>query len=141
MKNVDAMMSSRRRDWETPPELFDALDDEFGFTLDAAATYDNAKCIRYLTDALDVRWRGHGGAIWCNPPCSVGLGAWVRKGLAESQQGETVVMLIPSRTDTRWFHDCILDRAEVRFLRGRIRFVGAPFTAPFPSMVVIWRPA
>lgn len=69
-----------------------------------------------------------------------GLGEWIAKGAAEAARGSVVVMFVPSRTDTRWFHDHVYGKAEVRFLRGRVRFVGATQPAPFPSMLVIFRP-
>jgi site-specific DNA-methyltransferase (adenine-specific) len=133
------VLSRGRDDWGTPPDLFAALNAEFGFTLDPCALPDTALCARYFTpddDGLAKSWAGH--VVFCNPPYSK-LRAWVAKALRESQQPDTtVVMLIPARTDTYAFHDYILDRAEIRFVRGRLRFVGAVNGAPFPSAVVIF---
>lgn len=78
--------------------------------------------------------------MFCNPPYGRVIGDWVKKAYEEAQKPETiVVMLIPARTDTRWFHEYIYGKAEVRFIRGRLRFGGSNQNAPFPSMVVIFR--
>ena len=133
------LMSSDRGDWETPQDFFDALDAEFGFTLDAAASPLNAKCARYWTeedDALIQRWEG---VVWCNPPYGRVVGDFVKKGFEEAQKGATVVMLLPARTDTRWWHDWVMRAAEIRLVRGRLRFVGAKSSAPFPSAVAVFR--
>lgn len=135
-----AACTSMREDWETPQALFERLDAEWHFDLDAAATPGNAKCERYLTpadDALSVPW---GGVVFCNPPYGRELRQWVEKARGEADSGRaTVVMLIPARTDTSYWHDLIFGRAEVEFLRGRVRFEldGVPMdSAPFPSAVV-----
>lgn len=134
--------SSKRMDWETPTALFDQLDAEFHFTLDAAASHDNHKCSRYFTaedDGLAQSWAGE--TVFCNPPYGRELTRWVEKAWREAQApATTIVLLIPARTDTKWFHSYIHRRAEIRFLKGRIRFeVGgvACDSAPFPSMVVV----
>ena len=137
------MLSSSNRIWETPPELFKELDDEFHFTLDACATEDNAKCKQFFTekdDALTLEWPS--GVIWCNPPYGRGIGLWLWRGAkATTEHGATVVFLLPSRTDTLWFHTWHgAGRVEVRFIKGRIKFVGADHPAPFPSMLMIFRP-
>lgn len=137
----DALYSSEVSTWETPPTLFRGLDEEFRFTLDAAASTENAKCLRFFSEtdnALNQPWAPH--KVWLNPPYGRTVGAWVRKARDEADAGAVVVMLLPVRTDTRWFHDHVLGRAEVRFLRGRVKFVGAQAGAPFPSMIVIFRP-
>ena len=137
-------LSTGKDDWETPQEFFDALDAEFHFTLDACATPENAKCARYFTpeqDGLRQDWQGE--TVWCNPPYSQkkpGQKAWIQKCHDEAQKpGTTCVMLIPARTDTKAFHEYIYRQAEVRFVRGRLKFGGAKSGAPFPSMVVIFR--
>lgn len=140
--NTEVMFSSKSDCWETPQDLFDELDAEFGFTLDVCALPENAKCERYFTpedDGLSQDWTG---VCWCNPPYGRQIGRWVRKAFFSSVHGATVVMLLPARTDTSWFHDYILHRSEVRFLRGRVRFRagGADIDrAPFPSMLVIFK--
>lgn len=143
MNNV--FFSSVKTDYCTPQHLFKQLDDEFHFVLDAAASSTNAKCANFYTaeqDALQQSWNV-GGAVFCNPPYGRNLRGWLEKAYQEHQSGAgTIVMLIPSRTDTTYFHDFILGKAEIRFLRGRLKFTdetGKPFnTAPFPSMIVIY---
>ena len=132
-------------DWCTPQAFFDLLDSEFHFALDAAATEENAKCKRFFTqeiDALSQSW-DCGGAVFCNPPYGRQLGKWVAKAYKEHiRTNATIVLLIPARTDTSYFHDYILEKAEIRFLRGRLKFEdehgNAGDAAPFPSMVVIY---
>lgn len=133
------MFSSKTDQWATPQDFFDKLDAEFHFTLDAAADETNHKCERYYDKAHDGLENSWGGVTFCNPPYGREIGKWVRKGYEESQKGATVVMLLPARTDTRWFHDYIHGKAEVRFIRGRLRFGDGKNSAPFPSMVVVYR--
>ncbi len=131
-----------RQDWETPADLFARLNAEFHFTLDAAANAANAKLPAYFTaeqNSFQQDWGSH--VVWLNPPYDGTLSAWVQKARHAADRGATVVCLIPARTDTRWWHAEVEGRAEVRFIKGRIRFVGAPFNAPFPSCLVIFRPA
>jgi phage N-6-adenine-methyltransferase len=144
--NTSAMFSSATDDWATPQWLFDELNAEFGFKLDACATAENAKCGTWYdreTDALKADWSKVGnegpGAVWCNPPYGRVIGLWVDKARETAKQGRTVVCLLPARTDTRWFHDHIHNQAEIRFLRGRLKFGGSKNSAPFPSMIVVFR--
>jgi phage N-6-adenine-methyltransferase len=142
MAKMDVHFSSEKMDWETPQDFFDKLNEEFHFTLDGAASDYNHKCVKYFTEAdnsLIQDWSGE--TVWLNPPYGrILLPKFVKKAYEEGQKpGTTVVMLIPSRTDTRYFHDYILNKAEIRFLKGRLKFVGAKDAAPFPSMVVIYR--
>lgn len=142
-----ALLSSNNLSWCTPPELFAELDREFHFDLDPAATDKSAKCAKYYTpadDGLSKDWGGY--RVFCNPPYGRHIQDWVRKGYEESQKPDTlVVMLKPARTDTSYFHDYIFGgkAAEVRFLRGRIKFTdedgNAKDSAPFPSAVIVWR--
>ena len=139
--NTKVLYSSKEEKWATPQDFFDKLNDEFHFTLDAAASPDNAKCPVYFTeeqDGLAQSWEGH--TVWCNPPFCRKTGAWVKKAYEEHQRtGCTVVMLLPSRTDVRWFHNYILGKAEIRFIKGRLKFGENKNSAPFPSIVVIYR--
>lgn len=139
--NTKVLFSSKEEKWATPQDFFDKLNDEFHFTLDAAASPDNAKCANYFTeeqDGLAQSWEGH--TVWCNPPYCRKTGLWVKKAYEEHQRtGCTVVMLLPSRTDVKWFHDYILGKAEIRFIKGRLKFGGNKNSAPFPSIVVIYR--
>lgn len=127
-----------RDDWETPPDLFSLLDAEFGFTLDVCATRANTKCPRYFSptdNGLGQRWQG---VCWMNPPYSQ-IRQWLAKACDEARRGVLVVCLVPARTGTRWWWD-YARRGEVRFLPGRLRFVGSKHSAPFPSAVVIFGP-
>ena len=143
MNGHDHVVFSKGTDeWETPRDLFDALDAEFHFTLDACATTENHKCGRYYTpedNGLSKDWSGE--CVWVNPPYSK-IGAWVEKCYREGTKDNTIVVaLIPSRTDTKYFHKFILHRCEIRFIRGRLKFNNAQNPAPFPSMIVIFRGA
>lgn len=136
--NTDVMFSSRKQEWGTPQDLFNRLDEEFCFTVDVCANADNAKCGKYWTeedDGLSKSWEGE--RCFMNPPYGREISKWVEK--ARFSNRCTVVCLLPARTDTRWFHDYILGVAEIRFIKGRLRFQGAKNSAPFPSMIVIYR--
>lgn len=139
--NTEVLYSSKEEKWATPQDFFDKLNEEFHFTLDVAASPDNAKCPVYFTeeqDGLAQSWEGY--TVWCNPPYCRKTGLWVKKAYEEHQRtGCTVVMLLPSRTDVKWFHDYILGKAEIRFIKGRLKFGGSKNSAPFPSIVVIYR--
>lgn len=136
-----ALYSSEKDDWETPQEFYDRLDEEFGFTLDPASSDENHKCEKHFTkkeDGLLKSWQGE--TVFCNPPYGRQIAPWVEKGYRESRDEDTmVVMLLPARTDTRWFHDHIYGKAEIRFIKGRLKFGDSKNSAPFPSMVVIYR--
>ena len=136
--NSAVFYSSKTDMWATPQDFFDALDAEFHFTLDACAVKENAKCEAYYTpeqDGLDKPWTGR---VWCNPPYGRNVGQWVKKAHDTASGGGFVVMLLPARTDTRWFHDYIYGKTEVRFIKGRLKFGSCQNAAPFPSMVVIF---
>lgn len=127
--------------WETPQDFFDELNKEFGFDLDPCATLETAKCDKYFTekdDGLAQDWGGY--TVFCNPPYGREISKWVEKCHNEAQKpNTTVVMLIPSRTDTKYFHEWIYHKAEIRFIKGRLKFGDAKNSAPFPSMVVIFK--
>ena len=138
--NTELMFSSKTDLWETPKDLFDKLNKEFHFALDVCATPENAKCEEFYTkeqDGLKQPWKG---TVWCNPPYGRQIGEWVRRAFLASVSGSTVVMLLPARTDTKWFHEYIYGKAEIRFIRGRLKFGGSKNSAPFPSMVVVFMP-
>lgn len=138
--NADVMFSSKTDLWETPKDFFDKLDAEFRFNLDVCALPENAKCAAFYSPDVDGLSQPWYGRCWCNPPYGRQVGRWVAKAAQSAAEGATVVMLLPARTDTAWFHDYIYGRAEVRFVRGRLKFGGSRNSAPFPSMVVIFRP-
>ena len=118
-------LTSDRTDWETPRELFDRLDEFWHFDLDAAASDTNHLCADYYTketDGLAHSWAGR--RVWCNPPYGKQIADWARKAYEETRDGRTlVIMLVPARTDTRWYHDYIQGHAaEVKFIRGRLKY-------------------
>lgn len=132
---TSGLFTSNTPEWETPQDFFDKLDAEFHFDLDVCANDSNHKCDKYYTqeqDGLKQKWEG---MVWCNPPYGREIGKWVK---ACSEYGNAV-MLLPARTDTRWFHDYIYGKGEIRFIRGRLKFGGSSNSAPFPSMVVVFR--
>lgn len=146
---TDVALSSNDETWRTPRSLFDSLDEEFGFSLDAAALSssalvpgnwfgpDHVDPVR--RDCLTVNWLEYsgGGSVFMNPPYGRKIGLFMAK--AASYSDLRVVCLVPARTDTAWFHDYVFDRgASVRFLRGRLKFNDGPNAAPFPSAIVIY---
>lgn len=137
--NNEVMFSSRADDWETPQWLFDQLNAEFGFTLDVCATPDNAKCERYYTKAEDGLAQDWSGVCWMNPPYGREIGRWIEKAYESSLGGGTVVCLLPSRTDTKWWHDYCMKATDIRFIKGRLKFGGSKNSAPFPSVIVIFK--
>lgn len=135
--------SSDRDNWETPQAFFDKLNERFGFTVDVAADHLNHKLERYFTkedNALALSWGGE--RVFCNPPYGRDIGKWVKKAYDETREGNAlVVMLIPARTDTSYWHDYIFGTAKVEFIRGRLKFERdgiATDAAPFPSAIVIF---
>lgn len=142
MKGIEPLTSSQSDEWTTPEWIFKQLDDEFGFNLDPCCTHDSALCERHYTKEEDGLKKSWGGAtVFVNPPYSQ-ISKWVEKSYTESlKPGTLVCMLIPARTDTKYFHDYILNRSEVRFIKGRLKFSESKNSAPFPSMVVIFRSA
>ena len=134
--NREVMFSSKTDLWETPQDFFDKLNEEFHFQTDVCALPENAKCENFYTPEQDGLAQEWSGTCWCNPPYGRQIAKWVRNA---SEFKATTVMLIPARTDTAWFHDYIYGKAEVRFVRGRLKFGEAKNSAPFPSMVVVFR--
>ena len=142
--NNDLMFSSKTCEWATPQDFFDRLNAEFKFTLGPCASAENHKCDKYYTkaeDGLIQDWSGE--TVFCNPPYGREIGRWVCKCFHEVFDGKCpcAVMLIPARTDTRWFHDYIYNKAEIRFIPGRLKFNSQKNSAPFPSMVVVFQQA
>ncbi len=125
-------------DWPTPQSLFDALDAEFGFTLDVCADESNHKCERYFDrekDGLSQDWTGE--RCFMNPPYGRAIGLWVKKAADASEAGTLVVGIVPARTDTRWWADHVTRASEVRLVTGRVHF-GDKGPAPFGSAIVVW---
>lgn len=121
--------SSLRMDWKTPKAVYQILDAEFRFDHDPCPA-------NYTVDGLETDW---GGVNYVNPPYGRELPKWVEKSYEQWQKGKTVVMLIPSRTDTRWWHDFCMKATEIRYIRGRLKFDDQPNPAPFPSAIIIFR--
>lgn len=136
-----AAMTSNNDEWETPQTLFDRLDAIHHFTLDPCSTHENAKCVKHYTrdeDGLAQSWAGE--VVFCNPPYGRQVSKWVKKCHDEAAHAK-VVMLIPARTDTAYFHDYIYGKARIEFLRGRLKFERGGQSlqsAPFPSMLVYY---
>lgn len=138
---MNVHFSSKTVEWETPQELFDQLNNEFNFQFDVCASKENAKVGRFWRkddDGLSKNWKEIKGWKWMNPPYGREIGKWVKKA---AESGKTVCLL-PARTDTRWFHEYIYqtyDAVEIRFIKGRLKFGNSKNSAPFPSMIVIFR--
>jgi site-specific DNA-methyltransferase (adenine-specific) len=134
--------SSQTPEWPTPQWLFDALDKEFGFTLDPCSTHTNAKCAKHYTredNGLLKSWSDE--VVFMNPPYGDAIANWMAKAHgAAMHEGATVVCLVPSRTDTAWWHRFSM-KHEIRFLRGRLKFGDGKNSAPFPSAIIVMRPA
>ena len=133
------MPPSQTDNWATPKALFDELNAQHKFDVDVAASSFNHLCKEWFgldhpdesrRDGLTGNWEGH---VWCNPPYGRVIKDWVLKA---SQHYDLVVMLLPARTDTKWFHDLVLPNADVRFIKGRLKFGDSVTAAPFPSMIV-----
>ena len=127
-----------RTDWETPQWLFDQLEREFHFTLDVCATAHNTKCFNYYSEgSLGRVWTG---VCWMNPPYGKEISDWVEAAYSVATAGlATVVCLLPARSNNSWWKWVI--QGEVRFIRKKLQFVGAPFVSMFPNVIVVFRPA
>ena len=133
--------SSRTDEWSTPADFFERLNKKFAFTLDPCSTHENAKCEKHFTKAEDGLSKDWGKeTVFMNPPYGRAIGRWMEKALRASRNGATVVCLVPARTDTNWW-DRFAVKGEVTFIRGRLQFGDAKHPAPFPSALVVFRPA
>lgn len=133
------LFSKESDEWPTPQWLFDSLDREFGFTLDPCTNGENHKCEKFYTrlqNGILCDWGTE--TVYMNPPYS-DIKSWMAKAYGSAQEGATVVCLVPSRTDTEWWHRYAM-KGEIRFIKGRLTFDGAEHNAPFPSAIVIFRP-
>ena len=137
--NTGVMFSSKTDQWATPQKFFDQWNSKYEFTLDVCADASNAKCANYFTEEQDGLKQEWTGRCWMNPPYGRSIDKWVRKAYYESQKDNClVVALLPARTDTKWFHEYILHKAQVIFVKGRLKFGDSKNSAPFPSMVVVF---
>ena len=149
-KTQETMFSSKSEEWETPGDFYDRLHKQYKFTLDPCATPKTAKCEKYYTkedDGLSKNWSGH--SVFVNPPYGREIKKWVEKSYEESRKKDTtVVMLIPARTDTKYWHEYCMHADVIFFVKGRLHFknkVIADYTgktktspAPFPSAVIVF---
>ena len=139
-----ALFSQDNKEWRTPKSLFNELNGIYHFKMDACTTEDNPLgtpffCWKGGLDGLKQKWVG---PVYCNPPYGRDIVKWIQKAVYEQGRGVTTVMLLPARTDTKWFHDYLYDDPyiEIRFIKGRLKFNDGKVPAPFPSMIVIFRP-
>ncbi|WP_196591936.1 DNA N-6-adenine-methyltransferase [Pectinatus frisingensis] len=140
MSDLAVHFSSKTDEWETPWDFFEKFNAEFHFKLDVCATVQNTKCCEWFDKKLDgLKQEWPPCACWMNPPYGREIGKWVKKAYESSLNGSTVVCLLPSRTDTKWWHDYCM-KGEIRFIRGRLKFGCSKNAAPFPSAVVIFNP-
>jgi hypothetical protein len=130
MKNIKVHFSSIRLNWRTPKAVYQILDAEFGFDFDPCPPKPSF-------DGLNVEW---GNVNYVNPPYGRQIGRWLQKGYKSFLNGKTVVFLVPSRTDTKWWHDYCMKASEIRFIKGRLKFDNQSNNAPFPSALVIFKP-
>lgn len=129
MFNTKGLMSSCRTNWKTPKDLYKSLDKIFRFDFDPCPPNPDF-------DGLSIEW---GNCNYVNPPYGTVIKKWIKKGFEESQKGKTVVMLIPSRTDTQYWHDYVMKAKEIWFIKGRLKFDGLEGSAPFPSAIIIFK--
>jgi phage N-6-adenine-methyltransferase len=132
---INVHFSSATDLWETPKEFFNKYNALYRFELDVCATPQNAKCPRFFTesdDGLNQTWTG---SCWMNPPYGRAIGLWMEKAYTSFKAGATVVCLVPSRTDTNWWHNYAI-KGKIEFIKGRLKFGGHKNSAPFPSAVV-----
>jgi phage N-6-adenine-methyltransferase len=143
-KTMKTMFSSKTEEWETPQKLYDHLNLQYNFTLDPCATSKTAKCENYYTiedDGLNKNWEGE--IVFMNPPYGRDIKHWIKKAYEEGQKPNTmVVCLIPSRTDTKYWHEYCMKAWKINFVKGRLKFkndAAASNAAPFPSAVVVFK--
>jgi len=134
-----ALFSSETDIWPTPDYIFSHWNAKFNFTTDVCALPSNAKCAHFYSPEIDGLIQEWTGICWMNPPYGREIGKWIKKAYESSLSGATVVCLIPSRTDTAWWHDYVM-KGEIFFIRGRLKFGNAENSAPFPSVIVVFRP-
>lgn len=147
--NTEVMFSKQSDEWYTPQDFYDNLDEKYQFVFDLAASKENCKTSDGFTkeeNALDQDWAiithdciesGLSGWLWCNPPYSM-CKEFVDKAYSEMLQGAKIIMLLPSRTDTKYFHNFIYKKegVSIEFIKGRLKFGDSKNSAPFPSMIV-----
>jgi phage N-6-adenine-methyltransferase len=129
--------SSKSDLWATPQDFFNKYNDVYNFEIDVCANFQNAKCKIYFDieqNGLNQEWIGR---CWMNPPYGRDIGKWMKKAYESSLLGAVVVCLVPSRTDTKWWHDYAM-KGNIEFIKGRLKFGGHNNSAPFPSAIVVF---
>ncbi len=140
MNHKVVCFASTHEEWPTPLEFFKQLNDVYNFTLDPCCTHTSAKAPTFFTkkqNGLIQDWGKH--VVWMNPPYGRGIENWMRKALVASKKGATVVCLVPSRTDTNWWHRYAM-KGKIFFVKGRLKFGGSECAAPFSSSIVVFSP-
>ena len=122
------LFTSARGDWKTPKAVYQTLDAEFGFDFDPCPS-------KPTFNGLEIQW---GDVNFVNPPYGREIGKWISKAYSQYREGKTVVLLIPSRTDTKWWHEFIMKATEIRFIKGRLKFDDQENPAPFPSCIAVF---
>jgi site-specific DNA-methyltransferase (adenine-specific) len=126
----EVMFKSTHDNWSTPKDVYEELDQEFNFNYDPCPLNENPNF-----DGLKENW---GSSTFVNPPYSK-IKDWCEKAYSEWQKGKIIVMLIPSRTDTKYWHDYIMKATEIRFIKGRLKFGNSKNSAPFPSAIIVFK--
>ncbi len=143
MAGFNKKFDSIRQDWDTPQVLFDKLNEEFKFEYDLAASNKNTKCDKFFSkedDGLKQKWNG---VCWLNPPYgdkTSKMVDWIKKAYNDTQFNPnlTVVMLIPARTNTKWFHNFCMKAAELKLICGRPKFGDSKHGLPQPLILVVF---
>ena len=135
---MEVHFSSKTDLWATPQSFFDSYNEKYKFTLDVCADDTNHKCENYFTKELDGLKQKWNGICWMNPPYGREIIKWMKKAYESSLEGTTVVCLVPSRTDTKWWHEYAM-KGEIEFIKGRLKFGNSKNSAPFPSAIVIFK--
>lgn len=138
---IKARPITQKDKWGTCPKIFKPLNEEFNFTLDPCCEIETALCEKYYTqkeNGLIQDWQGE--KVYCNPPYSNGnIDLWMEKCYIESlKPNTTVVALVPVSTSARWWHSWVMNKSEIRFIERRVKFVGAKYTAPFSSAILVY---
>lgn len=138
---LQVLFSSKTDDHSTPQDFFNKLNEEYQFELDVCASESNAKCSKFFTKEQDALKQDWTGTCWMNPPYGRDIILWMEKAYKEHKKNKnTIVCLVPVRTDTNWWHSYVEGKAKVKFIKGRLKFGNSANSAPFPSALVIYKP-
>ena len=126
--NNDLMFSSKKNDWDTPQWLFDHLNEEYKFALDCCAESESTKCEEYISkeeNALTIDWSkkvSKGKSVWMNSPYGRTIHLWMKMAVEKSLKNYRIVCLLPSRTDTKYWHNYVTKACKIKFIKGRLIF-------------------